>query len=68
MKTITWKLHLKSDPNTVFDLLTSSEGRIKFWGEKASEEGSVIHFLFPNGQTYDSRILKTVPNKEVQGD
>ncbi|WP_445382973.1 SRPBCC family protein [Robiginitalea sp. IMCC43444] len=68
MKTITWKLHLKSDPNTVFDLLTTSEGRNNFWAEKAFKKGSVIHFLFPNGQTYDSQIIKTIPNKEFHLD
>lgn len=68
MKTITWKIHLKSNPNEVFDLLATSEGRIKFWAEKATEEDGIIHFLFPNGQTYDSRILKNVHNKEFHLD
>ncbi|WP_185154077.1 SRPBCC domain-containing protein [Fulvivirga sp. M361] len=63
MKTITWKIHLNSDSNTVFHLLTSAEGRSKFWAEKATEKGSIIHFSFPNGLTYDSRILKTVPSE-----
>lgn len=68
MKTITWKIHLKSNPNDVFDLLVTSEGRSKFWSEKATEEDGVIHFLFPNGQTYDGRILKKVHNKEFHLD
>ncbi|WP_425235786.1 SRPBCC domain-containing protein [Ulvibacterium sp.] len=68
MKTITWKIHLKSNPNEVFDLLVTSEGRSKFWSEKATEEDDIIHFLFPNGQTYDGRILKNVHNKEFHLD
>ncbi len=68
MKTITWKLHLKANPNKVFDLLTSAEGRAKFWSEKANEDGDVIHFLFPNGQTYNSQIIKNIPNKEFHLD
>ncbi|BFP43542.1 hypothetical protein FGF1_43870 [Flavobacteriaceae bacterium GF1] len=64
MKTIIWKLHLKSSPNIVFDLLTTSEGRAKFWSEEATEENGVIHFLFPNGQTCHSKILRHTPNKE----
>ncbi len=68
MKTITWKLHLKSDPKSVFNLLSSSEGRSKFWCENAVEKDNIIQFLFPNGQTYDSKIIKTVPNKEFHLD
>ncbi len=68
MKTITWKIHLNSNPNEVFDLLVTSEGRVKFWSEKATEADGIIHFLFPNGQTYNSRILKNVRNKEFHLD
>lgn len=64
MNTITWKVLLKSDQKTVFDLLTTSEGRAKFWAEQAIEKKGIIHFKFPNGQTFDSKILKIVPNKE----
>ena len=62
MRTIRWRLYLKSDARTVFELLTTAAGRKKFWAEEADEEHGVIHFLFPNGQTYESRILKLVPN------
>ena len=68
MKTITWKLLLKSDSNTVYNLLSTSEGRRKFWSEDETEEGNIIHFLFPNGQTCNSRITKKIPNKEFHLD
>lgn len=68
MKTIIWKIHLKSNPNEVFHLLTTSKGITKFWSEKAAEERGMIHFFFPNGQTYHSRILKSVVNKEFHLD
>ncbi len=68
MRTITWKLYLKSDPKAVFDLLATAEGRKKFWAEKAVEENSIIHFVFPNGQTYDSQIIREIPNKEFHLD
>ncbi len=68
MKTITWKLNLKSDPNLVFKLLTTSNGRSKFWCENTAKKGNLIHFLFPNGQTYDSQIIETIPNKEFHLD
>ena len=68
MKTVTWKLHLNSNPKSVFDLLSTSEGRKKFWAENAPEQSGVIHFLFPNGQAYDGEILKTIPSKEFHID
>lgn len=68
MKTITWKLYLKSDPKTVFGLLSTSEGRKKFWAEKATEENGVIRFLFPNGHVYDGQILQAIPSKKFQLD
>ncbi|WP_299532447.1 SRPBCC domain-containing protein [Ulvibacterium sp.] len=68
MKTITWKIHLKSSPEKVFDLLVTSEGRITFWSEEATEKDGIIHFLFPNGQTYHSRILRKTANKEFHLD
>ncbi len=68
MKTITWKLHLKSDPKSVYDLLSTSAGRSKFWSEEATEEDGIIHFVFPNGQKYKSRIIKTIPDQEFHLD
>ena len=68
MKKITWKIHLKSNPAEVFELLTTSKGRTKFWSEKATEESGIIHFVFPNGQTYHSRILKNIGKKEFHLD
>ncbi|WP_299549944.1 SRPBCC domain-containing protein [Seonamhaeicola sp.] len=64
MKSITWKLNLRSKPQVVFDLLNTPEGRMKFWTEKATQDQNNIHFSFPNGQTYDGRILVSRPHKE----
>ncbi|MEM9362148.1 MAG: SRPBCC domain-containing protein [Bacteroidota bacterium] len=68
MKTITWKLHLKSNTQDVFNLLSTSEGRKIFWTERADEDNGVINFLFPNGQTYKGRILEMIPNKRFHLD
>ncbi|MFL1896154.1 SRPBCC domain-containing protein [Aquimarina sp. 2-A2] len=68
MKTIIWKLNLKSSPKTVFDLLNKAEGRSKFWSEKASETNGFIHFIFPNGLTYNSQIIKVIPDREFHLD
>lgn len=68
MKTITWKLHLKASTRSVFELLTTSEGRMRFWAEKSVQHGDRIHFYFPNGQIYNGRIIKSVPNSEFHLD
>lgn len=67
-KTITWRLNLKSSPVEVFQLLTTSEGRKRFWVEESKEEKGLIHFFFPNGQTYKGQILKINPSQEFQLD
>nr|WP_299338039.1 SRPBCC domain-containing protein [Allomuricauda sp.] len=68
MKTITWKLNLKSNPTKVFDLIATSEGRKKFWAEESKEDEGMIHFSFPNGQTYRGQILKVNPPQEFHLD
>ena len=57
METIVWKLNLKSNPNKVFDLITTPSGIMKFWSENAARKNGRIHFWFPNGQDYRGRIL-----------
>lgn len=68
MKTITWKLHLKSSPKSVFDVLSTAEGRAKFWAEKAEERNGIIHFVFPNGMTYEGKILESIPSQKYSID
>lgn len=68
MKTITWKLHLKSSPKSVFDFLSTTEGRAKFWAEKAEERNGIIHFVFPNGMIYEGEILESIPNQRYSID
>ena len=68
MKSVVWKINLKSSPRIVFDLLSTANGREKFWAEKALEKDGVIHFIFPNGEHYNARIIKIVKNKEFHLD
>ena len=68
MNTVKWKIHLRSDPEAVFLFLTTAEGREKFWAEKAPERNGVIHFTFPNGESYDSKILRLHPGREFHID
>jgi uncharacterized protein YndB with AHSA1/START domain len=51
------KLHLKSSPQDVHHLLSTNEGRARFWAEAATEQDGVIHFVFPNQAQWKGRIL-----------
>lgn len=55
---ITWKLHLESAPEVVYQMLDTSAGRERFRAESAKEENNLIRFVFPNQWTYDSRIIR----------
>lgn len=64
MKTVKWKIHLKSSPELVFSFFITANGREKFWAEQAREKDGIIYFIFPNGESYDSKILNTTQNRE----
>ncbi|MGH9853879.1 MAG: SRPBCC family protein [Blastocatellia bacterium] len=55
---IQWRLHLKSPPSAVYEMIATDEGRAKFWAESAVEHEGLIHFIFPNHQTWKGRVLK----------
>jgi uncharacterized protein YndB with AHSA1/START domain len=59
-KTLLWRLHLKSSPSTVYQILATNEGRSRFWAESAVEIDGRIHFKFPNGQSWSGRLLEQV--------
>lgn len=50
-ETITWRLHLSSPPERVFEALTTDAGRAAFWAESAVERDGAIHFEFIGGVT-----------------
>jgi len=58
---IQWSLHLQSAPGKVYRMLASDEGRARFWAESAVEQDGHIHFLFPNGQSWQGEILAQRP-------
>ena len=61
---IRWRLHLKSPPQVVHRLISTDEGRAKFWAESAVEGNGGIDFRFPNGQSWVGRILEnTAPHR-----
>ena len=57
-KTILWRLHLISPASAVYQMLATNEGRSKFWAESAAEVDGLIHFKFPNGQSWSGRLLE----------
>ena len=58
---IEWRLHLKSSPAKVYEMLSSDVGRARFWAESALEADGVIQFRFPGGQLWDAKILENNP-------
>lgn len=46
---IVWRLHLRSAPAAVYEMLATDEGRARFWAESAIEDDGAINFIFPNG-------------------
>jgi hypothetical protein len=42
-------------------MLTTTEGRNRFWAGSAEEQDGIIRFHFTNGQQLDGRIIERVP-------
>lgn len=58
---IRWRLHVCASPAEVYRALSTDAGRARFWAESAVERDGVIHFVFPNGLTWDGPILEARP-------
>jgi uncharacterized protein YndB with AHSA1/START domain len=59
--TITWRLHLRSAPVAVYELLATDAGRARFWAESAVERDGAIELVFPGGQRWRGAILERRP-------
>lgn len=59
------RLHLKSPPSAVYEMLVTDEGRSRFWAEAAVEAGGRVHFRFPNGQRWSGRLLERVAPRRL---
>jgi uncharacterized protein YndB with AHSA1/START domain len=55
---IRWRLHLQSPAVSVYRMLSTDEGRAKFWAEEAPERDGVIHFTFPGGFTWEGEVVR----------
>ena len=60
---ITWRLRLRSSLNEVYQMLSTNEGRARFWAESAIETDRAIDFVFPNGLRWRGRIVEQIPPK-----
>jgi uncharacterized protein YndB with AHSA1/START domain len=58
---IRWRVHLRSPPAKVYAMLSTDEGRSRFWAESAEERGGAVEFRFPNGERWRARILQREP-------
>lgn len=61
---IRWNVHFNSPRARVYEFLHSDEGRAKFWAESAMENDGAIDFVFPNGWTWQGKILERVLNEK----
>jgi uncharacterized protein YndB with AHSA1/START domain len=65
-QSIRWRLHLESPPSAVYQMLSTDQGRARFWAESAVETDGVILFVFPNGQQWHSKIIEQdIPHRFV---
>ena len=60
---ISWRMHLASPPEKVHWMVSTDQGRSKFWAESAEEQGGKIYFHFPNGYMYQGEILENHPGE-----
>ena len=61
MTTVRWRIHLASPPEDVHRLLSTAEGRARFWAESAEERDGAIEFLFPDGERWRGKLLANEP-------
>jgi len=57
------RIRLQSNPDKIYECLTSDREREKFWVEKSIESDGGIFLLFPNGQKQMARIISDTPGK-----
>lgn len=55
---VSWRLHLRTSPAVVFELIATSSGRSRFWAESAEEREGVIEFRFSSGASWRGRVLE----------
>ena len=64
-RVIRWPVPLPAAPERVFNMLATADGRRRFWAESAEERDGCIHFEFPDGTRWASRVLDRVPPERL---
>jgi uncharacterized protein YndB with AHSA1/START domain len=57
MQNLFWKIHLRSNIENVFEILTTDAGREKFWAEKSIKDEHKFTLTFPNGDEEDVMVI-----------
>ncbi len=55
---VVWRLHLRSSPQIVHKMLSTDEGRAKFWASASTEKNGTVELVFPDGSKLSSRIIE----------
>lgn len=63
---VRWRLHLASAPSDVFRMLSTDDGRARFWAVSAVRRGETIDFVFRNGVRWSGRILEERPPRRFR--
>jgi Activator of Hsp90 ATPase homolog 1-like protein len=58
---VSWRVHLRAAPGTVYELIATAAGRKRFWAESAEEREGVIEFHFSSGMAWRGRVLAQSP-------
>lgn len=57
MQNLFWKIHLRSNIEKVFEILTTDAGREKFWAEKSIKDDHKFTLTFTNGDEEDVMVI-----------
>lgn len=60
-KTILWRLHTASPPERIWELLTTDDGRTRFWSESSRSRGDGFTLGFAIGLEEECRIVEAEP-------
>jgi uncharacterized protein YndB with AHSA1/START domain len=64
---IRWRLHLRSKPDDVYEMLATDAGRARFWAESTEESaGGLVWHLLNEPRRIEGRVLERVPGRKVQ--
>ncbi len=61
MRSLSWKIALKTSPEKIYQSIASDSGRETFWAERSIEKDGVIEFHFPNGERCHAPVLEKTP-------